>query len=81
MHAISEHESSLSVGVADLDGKSLPADDDVRGSVCIFADGVLDESDAASQVDGHFLLDDGLEGRKNVHCSAFVQEHVKHSSS
>ena len=81
MHAVSKHQSSLCIGVSDLDGKSLSANDDIGRPVCVFVNGVLDKSDAAGQIHGHFLLDYRLKGRKNVHGSAFVQKHVKHSSS
>lgn len=81
VHAISKHKPSLGISVANFNRKSLSADDDIRRPVCILVDRVFDKSDAASQVYRNFLLDDCLEGRKNVHGSAFVQKHVKHSSS
>lgn len=65
MHAISQHQSSLSISVSNLNGESLATGQDIRRPVCILVDGILNQPDAAGQVDWQLLLDDGLEGCKD----------------
>ena len=61
VHAVRKHQSSLSVGVADLHCQSLSAGDDVRGPVCVLVDGIFNESDAAGEIYSQLLPYDCLE--------------------
>lgn len=81
IHAVSKHQPSFCVSVSNLNWKSLSTNDDIGRPVCVLVDWVLNESDAACQVYWHFLFDYCLESRKDVHGSALVQKHMKHSSS
>ena len=81
VHAICQHQSSLCIGVSDLNCESLAAGQNIRRPIRILVDGVLNKSDAARQVDWQLLLDDGLEGGKHSDRSQLVYEHVEHSLS
>ena len=61
VHAVRKHQSSLSVGVADLHCQSLSAGDYVRGPVCVLADEIFNKSDAAGEIDSQLLPYDCLE--------------------
>lgn len=62
MHAITQNQSSFSIGVSDLDSQSLSALDDVRWSVGIGTDEVFNQTDGASEVDGDLFFNDGFKG-------------------
>ena len=62
VHAVRKHQSSLSVGVADLHCQSLSAGDYVRGPVCVLADKIFNKSDAAGEIYSQLLPNDCLEG-------------------
>lgn len=51
VHAIRQYKSSLSISVSYLHSQSLSASNDVRRTIGVFVDGVLDQSDAAGEID------------------------------
>jgi hypothetical protein len=81
VHAVGQDQTSLSIGVSDFDSQTLPAGDDIRRTVAVFVDEVLDEADGAGQVDWDPFLHDGLEGGEDGHGAQLVHEHVEHSRS
>ena len=78
VHGVSKHQSSLCVSVTDLHCKTLSAGDDIRWSVCVLVDGIFNQTDADGQIHSQLLPHNCLKGREDGHCSAFIQEHVKH---
>jgi hypothetical protein len=52
MHAVGQHQSSLSIGVADLHSKSLSGTDDIQGPVAVAAHEVLGKTNYCYYIDG-----------------------------
>lgn len=75
MHAVGQDKSAFSISVSNFNHNSFSTLDDIRGTIGIACEEILDEAHRYCQVNFNFFSYNVLEGSENANRSWFIEVH------